>query len=67
MDIADDAAIAEDVFLRMALHKSKKQEDVFSGFCLNCGHVLQVGKFCNLDCSHDWDKRIAAQKRNGEC
>lgn len=57
--IADpiDAAAAEtELFLETAL-RHRKDVPQATGFCLNCEEPIEQGRFCDIDCRDDHEKR----------
>lgn len=63
MDDVDKAALEIDRQLNQLILMREKPKTIEStGFCLNCGEALVIGKephprWCDSDCRDDWERR----------
>lgn len=64
---ADEAAVAEELFLKVSLANSMNRSvnsPVATGFCLNCDDAIERPKrWCDSDCRDDW-QRLENAKRH---
>lgn len=59
-DEADVAAEQEQLLLQMSLRLRKPAGPGCTGFCANCGEVVESPKrWCDAECREDWAKREA--------
>lgn len=67
-DLIDKAAEVEELLRMEALGKQQASVRlVATGCCLNCDEPLQPGAlFCDADCTHDYERRQSAERRNGK-
>ena len=66
MDVIDQSESTLQINETLALQQRKDAGPPPCGECHYCGEPLNDGRrFCDADCRDDWQKRQAAQKRNG--
>lgn len=68
-DQLDDASELEEIYRQSAIqtHQATVVRLVATGTCLNCDEPLPAGAFfCDADCTHDYERRDLAQRRNGD-
>ena len=57
-DEADKAEHQEELARQAALVVRKKIGPKWTGFCANCGEVLEMPlRWCNAECREDWESR----------
>lgn len=57
-DEADVAAQHEETMRQSALTVRKRIGPVFTGFCANCGQIVEYPlRWCDVDCREDWSSR----------
>lgn len=70
MDEIDQASgvcqFMSDVGISNARSALQSRELEVSGFCHNCGELLEspLALFCDLDCAEDWEKIKRAKAQN---
>lgn len=66
MDDIDRAQAGAEMFLDAALANARRAMHptaAETGVCLNCGEVLESGRFCDADCRDDYERREALRCR----
>lgn len=58
----DDVDIANEMTEKMLKAYIDAAKDVplvieGDGYCLNCGEIVEFGRWCDIDCLHDWQLR----------
>ena len=63
---ADEAAVAEELFLKVSLANSRNQlvdSPKPKGFCLNCDEKIPLPmRWCDKDCRDDWQRSENAKR-----
>lgn len=55
MDTVDVSQKLQEIDLISALSKAKKEVEPETGCCLYCEQPITSGKFCDIDCSQDYE------------
>lgn len=65
MDAADRAQMELEIQEKTLMSKRLEPETKPTGFCLYCKRKIDTGKFCDIDCSEDfeWEQNALKRKR----